>query len=479
MQVPSSRPSPYLIAFLLGESLLMGLGTLLAVYFRIGTLTEIFSWRYSWHRIVVVPLVLQITFYYFDLHNFRVARPFMWTVTRVTQAMAVGTLAMAVVYYIFPRLFLGRGVLILGFFIVTIVTLFWRGLYGWALTQRLLATRVLLVGSGSLADYILEEVVSRADNIYNIVCLLDMTGSVSRRAGDAEEEPRINLMEVWANLLKADLRTDPSELVGLLRHHEANLVVVAMDEKRARMPLDELLRCRMLGVPILAGEDFLEAISGRILADHIRPSWLIFSPGFKTNDLRRLSKRTVDIILSAVGLILSLPLTLLTALAVRLDSRGKIIYRQVRVGQLGRPFEILKFRTMVQDAEKDTGPVWAQEGDSRITRVGRFLRRSRLDEIPQMWNVLRGDMSFVGPRPERPLFVEQLTQRLPYYGERHNTKPGITGWAQVCFPYGSSEAAALEKLNYDLYYIKHSSFSMDVMILVQTLKILLFGGGGR
>ncbi|MFH1036316.1 MAG: TIGR03013 family XrtA/PEP-CTERM system glycosyltransferase [Pseudomonadota bacterium] len=478
MQVPSSRPSPYLIAFLLGESVLMGLGTLLAVYFRIGTLAEIFSWRYSWHRIVVVPMVLQITFYYFDLHNFRVARPFMWTVTRVTQAMAVGTLAMAVVYYIFPRLFLGRGVLVFGFFIITILTLFWRGLYGWALTARLLATRVLLMGSGSLADYILEEVVSRADNIYNVVCIMDMTGNTPEGYQD-DGEPQVNLMEVWANLLKADLRTDPSELVGLLRHHEANLVVVAMDEKRTRMPLEELLRCRMLGVPILGGEDFLEAISGRILADHIRPSWLIFSPGFKTNDLRRLSKRCVDILLSVLGLLLSLPLTLLTALAVRLDSRGKIIYRQVRVGQFGMGFEILKFRTMVDDAEKDTGPVWAQEGDSRITRVGRFLRRSRLDEIPQMWNVLRGDMSFVGPRPERPLFVDQLTARLPYYGERHNVKPGISGWAQVCFPYGSSQAAALEKLNYDLYYIKHSSFSMDMMILVQTLKILLFGGGGR
>lgn len=485
MQVPSSRPSPYLIAFILGESLLMGLGTLLAVYFRTGTFTEIFTWRYSWHRIVVVPMVLQFTFYYFDLHNFRAARPFLWTVTRLVQAMAVGTLAMAVVYYIFPRLFLGRGVLVLGFFIITLLTLIWRGLYGWALRQRLLATKVLLLGAGNLADSILEEVVSRSDNIYNIVCIVDPTpdgreGRPCRQPGEPPPDaPPVDLLEIWANLLKADLRRDPSELVGLIRHHQANLVVVAMGEKRARMPLEELLRCRMLGVPILAGEDFLEAIAGRILADHIRPSWLIFSPGFKTNELRRLSKRGVDIFLSALGLLLALPLTALTALAVRLDSRGRVIYRQERVGQYGRLFEILKFRTMVEDAEKDTGPVWATAGDARVTRVGRFLRKSRLDEIPQMWNVLKGDMSFVGPRPERPLFVERLTARLPYYSERHNVKPGITGWAQVCYPYGSSEAAALEKLNYDLYYIKHSSFSMDVMILVQTARIMLFGGGGR
>jgi sugar transferase (PEP-CTERM system associated) len=338
----------------------------------------------------------------------------------------------------------------------------------------------LLLGSGSLADAILEEVVSRSDNIYNVVCILDMeTDASHERGGDGEANGQPNLLRAWARLLKADLRRDPSELTGLARHHHVQLVVVAMDEKRQRMPLDELLRCRMLGLPILRGEDFMENIAGRILADRISPSWLIFSPGFQTGAWRQLTKRAVDVSCSLLGLLASLPLIVLTALLVRLSGRGPVIFRQERVGQNNRVFTMYKFRTMVPNAEAETGPVWAVENDQRVTGLGRMLRKLRLDELPQMYNVLRGDMSFVGPRPERPHFVERLNQRLPYYNERHNVKPGITGWAQICFPYGSSEAAALEKLNYDLYYIKYSSLSMDLMILLQTVKIILFGGGGR
>ena len=480
MQVPSSRPSPYQIGFIVGEFVLMGLGTLLAVYLRTGDAEEIFTWRYSWHRIVLVPMVLEVAFYYSDLHNFRMARPFLWTVARVVQALALGALGLSMVYYLYPRLFLGRGVLILSFGLILALVLIWRGIYRWALSQKLFATRLLLLGSGSLADAILEEVVSRSDNIYNVVCILDMEDEPGHeRGGEGEANGQPNLLRAWARLLKADLRRDASELTGLVRHHHVQLVVVAMDEKRQRMPLEELLRCRMLGLPILRGEDFMENIAGRILADRISPSWLIFSPGFQTGAWRQLTKRAVDVSCSLLGLIVSLPLILLTAILVRLSGRGPVIFRQERVGQNNRAFTMYKFRTMVPNAEAETGPVWAVENDQRITGLGRMLRKLRLDELPQMYNVLRGDMSFVGPRPERPHFVEQLTQRLPFYNERHNVKPGITGWAQICFPYGSSEAAALEKLNYDLYYIKYSSLSMDLMILLQTVKIILFGGGGR
>jgi sugar transferase (PEP-CTERM system associated) len=476
VQIPSSRPSPYQIAFVAGEALLMGLGALLAIYLRTGDPGEILTWRYSWHRIVVVPLVLQVAFYYSDLHNFRIARPFLWTVARVAQAMTLGALGLSMVYYLFPRLFLGRGVLLLAVLIITGLVLIWRGLYRWALSQKLFATRLLLLAEGALADSILEELVSRSDNIYTVTCIVDMDDPPA--AGqDAADSP--NLMRAWSRLLKADLRREANELAGLARHHHAELVVVAMDEKRGRMPLDELLRCRMLGVPILRGEDFLENIAGRILADRINPSWLIFSPGFQTGAVRRITKRGMDLACSLVGLILASPFILLTALLVRLSGPGPVVFRQDRVGQDGRVFTIFKFRTMVADAEAATGPVWAQENDQRVTRVGALLRKLRLDELPQLYNVLRGDMSFVGPRPERPHFVEQLIARLPYYSERHNVKPGVTGWAQVCFPYGASVAAALEKLNYDLYYIKHSSLSMDLMILLQTVKIMLFGGGGR
>ncbi|MGD8564421.1 MAG: TIGR03013 family PEP-CTERM/XrtA system glycosyltransferase [Desulfarculaceae bacterium] len=478
MLVPSSRPSPYQIIFVLGEAGLMAVGTALAVYIRLGGASEILTWKYSWHRILLVPVILQATFYYFDLYNFRVTRPFIWTLATVAQAMAVGTMALTVVYYIVPLLFLGRGVMILSFFVILSLVLIWRFGYGWALKQRLFSTKVLFLGAGSLADAILEELVSRSDNVYQVVCLVDLQGGEEPGEGGSPKSP--DLMESWARLLRADYRDDAGELLGLVRYYDADMVVVATDEKRGRLPLIELLRCRMQGLPIVSGEDFYESIAGRILANHVRPSWLVFSPsGFTSGPARAFSKRSFDLFFSALGLILSSPLALLTAVAIRLDSKGPAIYQQERAGQYGRSFVVYKFRSMIVEAEDESGPVWSPENDPRVTRVGRIIRSLRLDEIPQMWNVLKGDMSFVGPRPERPHFVKSLEEKLPFYAERHNMKPGLTGWAQICFPYGASEAAALEKLNYDLYYIKHSSLTMDIMILVQTVKILLFGGGGR
>ncbi|WP_449246179.1 TIGR03013 family XrtA/PEP-CTERM system glycosyltransferase [Desulfarculus baarsii] len=483
MRIPSSRPSPYLVGFLLIEAGLMALGSLLAVYLRTGDTAELFTWRYSWHRVVLVPLVLQVTFYYSDLHNFRVAHSFVWTVIRVIQATALGMLALAAIYYFVPRLFLGRGVLLMSFFIIAGLCIVWRGLYKWALTRDVLSTRIILLGSGHMADCILEELTARSDNPYRVAALVQPESFPERREDERCSGPSRdagpNLMEFWAHLVRAPLYDDPGELLGLVRHHQADMIVVAMAERRQRTPLEELLRCRMAGVPVLTGEDFYEQIAGRILAERINPSWLIYSTGFRTSLLRLAAKRAMDLLLAALGLILSAPLTLLVALAVRLDSKGPIIYRQERVGQNNRVFTILKFRSMTVGAEDGSGPVWAQENDPRVTRVGRIIRVLRLDEIPQMWNVLRGDMSFVGPRPERPVFVEQLSAKLPYYRQRHNIKPGITGWAQLCHPYGASVAAALEKLNYDLYYIKHTNLTLDIQIIIQTVKVMITGGGGQ
>jgi sugar transferase (PEP-CTERM system associated) len=356
--------------------------------------------------------------------------------------------------------------------------LVWRLGYGWALTQRIFATRLLLVGSGNMMTAILEELVSRSDNVYRVVCLVSTDSP--NGADDQIAKTRQELQSAWARLLRANLHDSSDDVLGLVRYYHADMVVVAMDEKRGSMPLDDLLRCRMQGIPIRGGEDFYEDISGRILSEQIRPSWMVFSPsGFRANSVQALSKRAFDISVSLIGITLASPLALLTALAVRLDSPGPILFKQERVGQFGKLFTMYKFRSMVMTAEDETGPVWSTEGDARITKVGRFIRKTRLDEIPQMWNVLKGEMSFVGPRPERPHFVELLKKKFAFYDERHNVKPGVTGWAQVCYPYGASEAAALEKLNYDLYYIKHSNMGMDLMVLFQTAKILLLGEGGR
>jgi exopolysaccharide biosynthesis polyprenyl glycosylphosphotransferase len=226
-------------------------------------------------------------------------------------------------------------------------------------------------------------------------------------------------------------------------------------------------------------EALYEKLYGKIAVESLRPSYLIFSPGFNKSRLTLASKRTLDLLVATLGLLLSLPLIALAAVAIRLDSRGPILLRQPRVGQDGIPFIVYKFRSMTVDAESRSGPVWASKGDSRITRVGRIIRLLRIDEIPQMWNVLKGEMSFVGPRPERPFFVQELMRVIPYYSQRLTVKPGISGWAQICYPYGSSARDALEKLQYDLYYIKNMSLLFDLTIILRTIRVVLFQQGAR
>jgi sugar transferase (PEP-CTERM system associated) len=254
---------------------------------------------------------------------------------------------------------------------------------------------------------------------------------------------------------------------------------VAPEERRGRLPMEGLLKCRMEGISVQEGIVFYEHLTGKLLIDRVYPSFLIFSNGFNNSTCHRAAKALMDYVLSSVGLIISVPIFALIALAIKVDSPGPIFFRQKRVGKNGKIFELLKFRSMTNDAEKETGPIWAEENDSRITRVGKIIRKLRLDEIPQMFNVLRGDMSFIGPRPERPHFVKQLIGEIPFYEKRLSVKPGITGWAQIEYPYGSSKNDALEKLKYDLFYIKNVSIFSDLSIIFRTVKIVLFGRGAR
>ena len=269
------------------------------------------------------------------------------------------------------------------------------------------------------------------------------------------------------------------ELPRLAAEHTVSRVVVALQERRGRLPIEELLACRMSGMVVEERESMYERITGKIAVQSMRPSYLIFGRGFAKEPLLLVMKRVLDIVASLLGLIVSLPVSLLAILAIRLDGRGPILFRQDRVGQDGQVFQVLKFRTMRVDAEKESGPVWAKESDPRITRVGKFLRMSRVDEIPQMFNVLTGRMSFVGPRPERPYFVDQLSKRIPYYPLRHTAKPGLTGWAQVRAPYGASVDDAMDKLRYDLYYIKNMSPLFDLSIMLRTVGVILFRKGAR
>jgi sugar transferase (PEP-CTERM system associated) len=269
------------------------------------------------------------------------------------------------------------------------------------------------------------------------------------------------------------------ELTKIVEERKPSVVVVALSERRGMFPYKEILDCKLQGIRIEDWPTFYEKLTGKIIIHNLRPSWLIFADGFARNSLTRMVKRSVDILLAAVGLCLALPISVLIAMLTSLDSCGPVFFRQERVGEHGKVFTLYKFRTMVQDAEKATGPVWAQETDPRRTRLGKILRRTGLDEIPQMLNVLKGDMSFVGPRPERPHFVTELQEKIPYYAQRLVVKPGITGWAQVRYGYGATVEDAIEKLQFDLYYIKNMSFSLDMLILLSTAHKVLFAKVAR
>ena len=271
---------------------------------------------------------------------------------------------------------------------------------------------------------------------------------------------------------------DPGAITRFARQHRATEIVVATDDRRG-LPVSQLLQCRVAGIHVIDYLDFIERETETVDLNALQPGWLIFSDGFQRSLLRRVCKRSFDIVSSLALLLFTLPLLLLAALLIVIESPGPVLYRQQRVGLGGRPFVLLKLRSMRADAEKDGAPRWAQAGDPRVTRVGRFIRRARIDELPQLWNVLLGDMSFVGPRPERPAFVDDFCQQIPFYAERHCVKPGITGWAQTNYPYGASLQDARNKLSYDLYYAKNHGLFLDLIILLQTIRVILWADGSR
>lgn len=273
----------------------------------------------------------------------------------------------------------------------------------------------------------------------------------------------------------------PEDLLSYAMANGIREIVVALEDRREAFPTQQLLACKMLGIRVVDWSNFFERETGKVKLDLLRPSWLIFADGFDQNQRRARARRMMDVSISVAVLLLLFPLMLATALAIVLDGgRGEsVFYRQKRVGLNGKIFAILKFRSMVPNAEKDGRAMWAQKGDQRVTRVGNFLRKYRIDELPQLINVLKGDMSLVGPRPERPEFVDQLRERIPYYNERQRVKPGITGWAQLNYPYGACEKDAKEKLEYDLYYVKNNSLLLDVAILLQTAEVIFFKKGSR
>jgi len=320
---------------------------------------------------------------------------------------------------------------------------------------------LLIVGTGETAQQVCRWILTEHGTEYSVAGFVD------------EDDRRLGMLLAMGTRIQSDFES----LAGFGRR--ADRIIVALDEKRGKLPLRQLMELRLLGIEIEDATSFFERVSGKIAVETMLPSWLIFSEGFKTSSTRRFLKRAADLTHASLLLLLSAPVMALTALLIRLDSPGPILYRQKRLGMNGQEFDVLKFRSMRQDAERDSGPTWAQTDDPRITRVGRIIRKLRIDELPQLFNVLRGEMSFVGPRPERGHFVRQLEERIPYYGLRMTARPGITGWAQVEYRYGASEEDALEKLKYDLYYIKNSNLLFDLWIVLKTIRVCVVGSGAR
>ena len=410
-------------------------------------------------KIVLITAVCELCFYYNDLYDLTLVHSKTELFIRVVRAAGAAAMVLAVVTAILPSLFIGGGIFITSLCLLLVAIPVWRLAFEGLTRDPHLEEHILIVGTGALARTVAQQILAQHDFAYRIVGFVD--------DGPANEAPGDPLVLGRAG-----------DLPHLIARHHVDRIVVSLTDRRGKLPITELLQAKLSGIRVEDAATTYERITGKILTDGIKPSWLIFSDGFCASRGTRWVKRGIDLVLAFVGLIVAAPLMALTGIAIRLDSPGPILYCQDRVGENGRVFTLCKFRSMRADAENGT-PVWAKEKDDRVTRVGRFLRLARLDELPQLWNVLKGDMSFVGPRPERPFFVEQLAAAIPFYMERHAVKPGVTGWAQVKYRYGSSIEDAMEKFRYDLYYIKHLSIVFDLTIVVDTVKVILSGKGAK
>ena len=376
---------------------------------------------------------------------------------------------LSVVYYLDPEVILGRGVLAISLSVFALLQFFWHSLYLVGKNHPHFSQRVLILGTGDLAAQMGEIISSNKSNFV-------LAGYTSCENADSPGDRRqSSLVVVPPDSIVGDCK----DLLATALQVRADLIVVALSERRGHFPLSAVLRCKLNNIQIMDAPTTYERVQSKLMLESITPSWFIFSDGFHRTSFFSFSKRAVDIALSVIGLLLTLPFFPLIALAIKLDSKGPIFFRQLRVGISEKQFMLYKFRSMRQDAEQGSGAVWAEKNDPRVTTLGRFLRNSRIDEIPQLINVLKGDMSFVGPRPERPEFVEKLKKVIPYYSKRHFINPGLTGWAQVRYPYGSSVEDAIEKLRFDLYYIKNISPFLDTLIFFETIKVVLFGRGVR
>jgi sugar transferase (PEP-CTERM system associated) len=409
----------------------------------------------------LTALVCQVTLYYNDFYDLTLLQSSRELVVRLLQSAGAAAIILAALYVVVPAFNLGSGVVVTSLCLFLTAVLVWRLVFYRIADSRRLEERVLIVGTGSAARTVARQILVERDFGYRLVGFVDDDAS-----------------SLGAPNRRTALLGTPADIPRIVHAYHVDRIVVGLPDRRGRLPIQELMQAKLSGVRVEDATTTYERITGKILVDNVRPSWLIFSDGFHVSRTTRFLKRATDLGLAVVGIVLAAPLAVATALTIWIESGRPIFYRQERTGESGRSFTLYKFRSMRTDAEIGT-PVWARDDDDRVTSVGRVIRKTRLDELPQLWNVLRGDMSFVGPRPERPFFVEQLTAQIPFYQQRHAVKPGVTGWAQVKYRYGASVEDAMEKLRYDLYYIKNLSLGFDLTIMFDTIKVILSGKGAK
>jgi len=458
----ASRFNARTILLLLVEAMLLFGGIVIAVYVRLGAVEaeQTLIQHNGFLKAALATMFCLAAFYLFDLYDFVVMFDRRELVLRMLQALGLAWIALAITFYALPQTMIGRGVSLISLPLALLMMVAWRLAIHWVLGHPELGERILIVGSGPFAVEIARETLGRPDAGFRVV-------------GFVDSDPQL----VGKSLINPKVIGLTSELASLVRNQSIDRLVVAIGDRRGQFPTHELLSLSLSGdVSIEESASFYERLTGRVLLDMIRPSWLIFSSRGRRARLNELGRSVMNRTLALIGALLFLPIAIITAILIKLDSRGPVLYQQERVGKNGRTFTLMKFRSMRVDAEKD-GPVWAKTDDERMTRLGRLIRKIRVDEIPQFWNILRGDMNFIGPRPERPHFVAQLAEEILYYEQRHLVAPGLTGWAQIKYPYGASIEDAKKKLEYDLYYIKNQSLSLDATIMFETIKTILFGRG--
>jgi sugar transferase (PEP-CTERM system associated) len=452
------------IGLIIAEATIIFGGVIMALYLRVGAHDASYELneRYGWYKAVFATVICMIALYLYDLYDYTVMNNRRELLLRLMQAFGIAWAVLALLFYAVPFLLIGRGVSLISVPLVMFLLLIWRLIVHSLTGHPDIGEKVLIVGSGKTAIDTAKVVLDRRDAGYRVVGFLS---SEQEQIGKSLVNPKvIGLMD---------------ELEEIVKRERVDRIVVAIRDRRGNFPTDKLLHLSLSGdVNIEECTSFYERITGQVNLEMVRPSWLIFAGRGRDTRLVTFFREMIHRGLALIGLALSLPIAVLTAILIKLESPGPIFYRQERVGKHGHIFKVIKFRSMRMDAEKD-GPVWAKNNDDRVTRIGKIIRLIRVDEIPQFWNIIKGEMNFVGPRPERPHFVEQLAEEIPLYEQRHLVAPGLTGWAQIKYPYGASVDDAKQKLQYDLYYIKNQSLALDLIIVFETIKIVLFGKGAR